>query len=363
MKKRNQKNNQLGEKDFIRLTNNFYNSKGFDVDIKRLETDQHLFNYINDNKEFLNKKYKVALLGICLNPLYWEFAPEMIKGAGKYFLPGHDTDFFFWTDIPENDKEISQKLQSEFKRVGVNTDDHNMIYHDIMVNGKQMNISKITDSIINLRKTTNVTVIPTESIEWPYPTLLRYNLFLQIEEKLKEYDYIFYCDVDMKFIGIVGDEILGPDLTAAPHPGYAIRKEYYPPYEPNEMSACYIPRPGRVIQENGKQRFRPEYYAGGLQGGTSKSFIQAMKGCKELIDKDLKMGYIPIWNDETAWNKYLFENTPTTMLNPSYIYPDSLLNEYYIPLWGRDYPPKLVTITKWFTISKEGGEALKDIVS
>ena len=50
--------------------------------------------------------------------------------------------------------------------------------------------------------------------------------------------------------------------------------------------------------------------------------LDSKKVCKDLIDKDLKMGYIPIWNDETAWNKYLFENPPSIMLNQSYIYPD-----------------------------------------
>ena len=25
----------------------------------------------------------------------------MIEGAKKFFLPGHQTDFFFWTDMPE----------------------------------------------------------------------------------------------------------------------------------------------------------------------------------------------------------------------------------------------------------------------
>jgi len=304
-------------KDFLRLANNFYNSKGLDSEINRINTDIELTNYISQGQSNPPPKYKVAFVFICLNPLYWEFAPEMVKGAKEFFLPGHKTDFFFWTDIPEKEEDITKRMRDEFQKVGVNTTDYNMIYHDIIVNGRQMNIDKITQSVINLRKTPDVTIIPTESVEWPFPTLLRYNLFLQQEEKLKEYDYIFYCDTDMKFVNIVGDEILGSGLTAAPHPGYAVRKEYYPPYEPNELSASYIPRPGRVVNENGKQRFRPEYYAGGFQGGKSAQYIQAMKDCKALIDKDLKNGYIPIWNDETAWNKYLSENPPSVFLTPS----------------------------------------------
>ena len=348
--------------DFARIINNFYQSKGIDVSTDRILLDADLVNYYNLNLKSLEKKYKVAMVCICLNPLYWEFASEMIKGAKEFFLPGHNTDFFFWTDIPEKSQEIRKRMLAEYQRIGINTNDYNVVHQDVTINNKPMNLNKIIESVEEIRNDSDLTIIPTEPVDWPYPTLLRYNLFLQQEEKLKEYDYIFYCDIDMKFVGIVGDEILGKGLTAAPHPGYAIRKEYYPPYEPNELSACYIPRPGRVVNENGKPRFKPEYYAGGLQGGTSASFIKAMKGCKDLIDKDLKMGYIPIWNDETAWNKYLFENPPEIMLNPSYIYPDSLINEYYIPLWGRNYQPKLVTLTKWFSLSKEGGEAIQKMI-
>ena len=203
----------------------------------------------------------------------------------------------------------------------------------------------------------DITLFPTEATDWPYPTLLRYNLFLQQEEKLKEYDYIFYCDIDMKFVNVVGDEILG-GITAAQHPMYALKKEYWPPYEPNEHSASYIKRPGRLVDDGGRPRFMPLYFAGGFQGGKTEKFIEAMKTTKKIIEKDLVQSYIPIWNDESAWNKYLSENPPDVVLTPSYIYPDSLIESFYIPLWGQNYQPRLMTLTKWFTTSKEGGEAV-----
>lgn len=299
--------------DFTRLANNFYNSKKINVDYERITLDSHLINYINGNKEVVNKKYKIAFCWICLNQPYWEFAKNMIEGAKRFFLPGHDVDYFLWSDMPKEDF--------------------------------------------------GATVFETEPIEWPMPTLLRYHLFLQQEEILKEYDYIFYCDVDMQFVGIVGDEILGEGLTVAPHPGYFIRKELWPPYEPNKDSASYIPRPGHVIDDGGKPRFMPFYAAGGFQGGKSAEFIKAMKGCKKLIDDDQLRGYVPIWNDETVWNKYLLTNPASTYLTPSYIYPDSLIKEYYEPIvWGCSYPPKLITLTKKFTISKEGGDAVAKMI-
>ena len=166
----------------------------------------------------------------------------------------------------------------------------------------------------------------------------------------------------MKFVSRVGDEILG-DLVAAQHPMYAIRREYQPPYEPNEKSTSFIPRPGRVLTENGKKRFEPLYFAGGFQGGRSLNFIKAMKTMKEIIDKDFtENNYIPIWNDESAWNKYLFENPPDVVLNPSYIYPDTLNLAYYQRVWGRNFVPKIITITKKFSLTKTGGSDLQGIL-
>lgn len=338
-------------RDFVRLANNFYNYKGIESHAERIDLDAEFVNYFANNQKIGEKTFKIAFVFICLNPLYWQYASEMVNGARQFFLPGHKTDFFFWTDIPKNPYEIYQKILASWQERG-------------RIDPKWMaELQTTANNVADLRNKTDITLYDTEAVDWPYPTLLRYNLFLQQEEKLKEYDYIFYCDIDMKFMSIVGDEILGEGLTAAPHPGYYIRKELYPPYEPNINSASYIKRPGKVINENGKPRFMPHYYAGGFQGGKGDKFIVAMKECKKLIELDLNKSYIPIWNDETAWNKYLSENPPEIFLNPSYIYPDSLIKEYYEPIvWGQSFQPKLMTLTKWFSTSKEGGDAVAKMI-
>lgn len=258
----------------------------------------------------IEKKYKVAFVFICLNQPYWEFAKTMFDSAQKFFLRNHYVDYFFWSDMPQDTLK-------------------------------------------------GVTVIPTEPVSWPYPTLLRYNLFLNEEERLKEYDYIFYCDVDMKFVAPVGDEILGDGLTMAQHPMYAVRKEYVPPYEPNPDSSAYIKRPGRTL--NG--RVEPLYAAGGFQGGRSADFLEAMKVMKRAIDDDFSKDYVAIWNDESHWNKYLFDHPPAVVLSPSYVYPDSLVKNYYTKVWGRNYVPKLVTLTKQFTLTKEGGNNVQQTIT
>lgn len=258
----------------------------------------------------MNSRYKIALISICLNEPYWQYIAPMFQSAKQFFLPGHDLDFFVWSDIDHLD---------------------------------------------------GATVFPTEPIEWPGPTLHRYHLFLQQEERLRDYDYIFYCDADMLFVSKVGNEVLGDGLTAAQHPMYALRSNYLPPYEPNPKSKSFIPRPGRVVEVGGKKRFEPLYFAGGFQGGRAEDFIQAMKEVKEKIDQDFAQGYVPIWNDETAWNHYLFKHPPAVVLSPSYVYPDSLNKSYYLKAWGRQYVPKLVTLTKPFSLTKGGGDDLNKL--
>ncbi len=263
------------------------------------------------------KKIKVGVVCICLNPPYWQYAQEMLWGINTFFLKKHEirdkyqVDLLLWSDMPE----------------------------------------------VNVP---NLKLFQTEPESWPLPTLLRYHLFLQQEEELQKYDYIFYVDVDMRITDWIGEEIFGEGLTAAQHPMYALRQNLHPPYEPNPNSTAYIPLPGRFLEENGRPRFEPLYYAGGFQGGKTADFIKAMKVMRPRIDKDFNNNYIARWNDESHWNRYLYEAPPAVVLNPSYIYPDSLLSEYYIKIWGRNFSPKIMTLTKSFSTTKEDGAKVQD---
>lgn len=263
------------------------------------------------------EKIKIGVLCICLNPPYWEYAKEMLESLERYFLKKHDirekydVQMILWSDMP--------------------------------------------DTSFNVK---DIKIIPTEPVEWPLPTLLRYNLFLQQEEYIKDFDFLYYIDVDMRITDWIGEEIIGDGLTAAQHPMYALRQNLHAPYESNPNSTAYIPMPGRLLEEKGNIRFQPLYYAGGFQGGKTEDFIKAMKVMRERIEKDFNNNYVARWNDESHWNRYLYEVSPAVVLDPSYIYPDSLLAEYYIKIWGRNYSPKIMTLTKKFSTNNEGGAAV-----
>lgn len=293
----------------------------------------------------------------------------MLWGLKTFFLKHKDikdkyeTEFMLWSDMPETPQEIQQKVaeylvsRGEAKTSVVSSEAMEILIDD----NKKKEVNDLINGVLELRK--SVKVFPTEPVEWPLPTLLRYNLFLQQEEELQKYDYLFYIDVDMRITDWIGEEILGEGLTAAQHPMYALKRNLYPPYEPNPESTAHIPLPGRFVEENGKKRFESLYYAGGFQGGKTEDFIKAMKVMKGKIEKDFNKNYIAIWNDESHFNHYLFNNPPAVVLSPSYIYPDSLIDKYYVPIWGRNYSPKIMTLTKSFTVSREGGEAVGKMIA
>jgi len=322
--------------------------------IKKIEVN-------DDNLDIqFDKRKKVALLFISLNPNYWPYLAQVIEDCKTNFLPQHKVDYFVWTDIPEKGSSRVQEVLD-----GLPTQEQN---DESVKNGFGMRLfSKevISETLEKMWKTENLTTIETEGIEWPAPTLMRYHLFLQKAEELKDYDYVFYLDADMRVVDKISDEILVDGLLAAEHPMYSLAPRYIPPYEPNEKSTAFIKRPGRVVDENGRPRFKPYYIAGGFQGGTSGAFIKAMQAMKKNIDTDFdKLNYTAIWNDESHWNKYVFDmyDGPLTVLGPEYIYPDSLIKEYYEPTWGRSLKPKIITLTKPFSLSKEGGDNLNQML-
>lgn len=360
----NDVNVNLTGPEFSRLANNFYNNLGLESSQTRINVDAQLINYFFAHADKVKEKKKVAFVWICLNPPYWEFAKPMIEGAKKFFLPGHEVDYFLWSDMPKTKEQVLEQVYTHLQRAGVAS-----IISQGSVNTLSLeqtivdSANLLAQDIEELHGMDRVTIFPTEPIDWPMPTLMRYHTFLQQEEVLKTYDYIFYCDVDMAFVDVVGDEILGSGLTSGTNPMYYLDKSMLPPYEPNSNSTAYIPRPGRILVENNQPRFQPLYYAGGFQGGVASKFIDAMKIMRKNIDRDLANNYIAIWNEESHWNKYLFDHPEDLIvLNPSYIYPDSLHTEYYIPRWGRNYQPKLVTLTKKASLRQLSSEEQQQLM-
>jgi hypothetical protein len=217
------------------------------------------------------------LIFIATGHKYQQYVAPVIEGADKFFVP-HDTLLF--TDRKQN-----------------------------------LNINQV--------------VVPARG--FPNETLLRYHTILS-QPWLAEYDYIFYSDIDMRFVGKIGPEIYADGITATIHPGYMGQR--FKPVETDPRStAC----------ATGARR----YYCGGFNGGTSKAYLRMAETIRRNIDIDSGNGITAQWHDESHLNKYLKDHPPAKTLSPSYCYPSDEQREWYIKRWhGRDFERKIVCIDK-----------------
>jgi len=218
---------------------------------------------------------QVGLLIIATNN-YITFLDNLIKSADEFFLKNQNVCYFIFTN-----KEISF-----------------------------------------LKTKRKIIKIDIEHKAWPWMTLGRYDIFYENSSLFKEIDYLFYCDVDMKFVDHVGDEILS-DLVATIHPGFC-GKRGTPETNPNSL-AC--------ISENEEL----QYFAGGFNGGRTDSFLKMSEKISKNIKTDYSNGIIAIWHDESHMNRYFIDNKPTKILNPSYCYPES---------WNLLYNKKIIALDK-----------------
>lgn len=180
---------------------------------------------------------------------------------------------------------------------------------DNFLNNQEVTYFIFTNKPLELISKRNINYINVEHKDWPWMTLGRYKIFSDSHDELSKMDYLYYCDADMRFVGVVGDEILS-DLVATQHPGYYGTKGT--PETNHSSLACVYPNEDM------------QYFAGGFNGGSSYEYLKMSKIISTNIDIDYSNGIIAIWHDESHMNRYLIDNKPTKILNPSYCYGESM---------------------------------------
>ena len=145
---------------------------------------------------------------------------------------------------------------------------------------------------------------------WPLITLLRYHSYIQYQDILSEYDYLYHIDADNLVVNPIDwqSELKG-DLVATKHPGWWGQNSAILPFERNSRSNAYIP-----FNQYAK------YYFGSFQGGRTTDYLKACEVMKRWIDEDLKNHHLPIWDDESMLNRYLYETPPTVELGNQYAF-------------------------------------------
>ena len=249
---------------------------------------------------------------------YQKYADRFIQSARKYFMPGEDKMFFLLTDYRKNRKHPIVEVDLGLK--------------DVMT-------------------------IEIEHKPSPHITLLRYELFEKvfawedfiysdafvqnaaIRKFYKPIDYYFYFDIDTYFCATVHPEEVLSNLVAVQHCGFIGKPGTFEMKQ--TASTSYVTQ---------AEAAGATYYGGGMQGGHKDVYMKACRTLKKMINADLAKGIIPVWHDESAWNRYLIDNPPTKVLTPSFHYPEESHGDYYRQLWadaGLTFEPKLKLINKY----------------
>jgi len=193
---------------------------------------------------------KIAVLYICTGK-YNQFFEGFYKSAEKCLLPNYEKHYFVWTD----DANLAEGLN-------------------------------------------NVSVFYKECAGFPADSLFRFEVFLQAEEQLTSYDYIYFFNANALFLRCVGEEFLPDDsgLAMGTWPG-RFEKEHpmFHPYERNKKSLAYVAPYGKDYT----------YYMGGLNGGRSEAYLQMIRTLAYNIRDDYERGIIAKVHDQSHINAYL----------------------------------------------------------
>ena len=140
---------------------------------------------------------------------------------------------------------------------------------------------------------------------WPYDTLMRFNLFSIIQDRLKQYDYCYFWNANAMFVRRIDESVI-------PFPNeernvllwrhtWAYDDEYAQSFdpEPNPKSEAFYPK-GDYCHD----------YGGGFFGGTSAGFIKMSLTLRDRIARDLSKGIIALWHDQSHILKYGTEIIP-----------------------------------------------------
>jgi histo-blood group ABO system transferase len=174
------------------------------------------------------------------------------------------------------------------------------------------------------------------ALGYPGETLYRYGTLLGQEWLLKKYEYLFYVDVDMKFVApVTEEEIFADGITAVQHPSY-VGLSGTP--ETRTESMAWLPE--SVIRT---------YYAGGFIGGKTEDFLKMAWQISHGVWVDTAHGITAKYHDESHMNRYLYDHPPAKVLTPSFCYPGLPPHQYYLDVWKRagvSYEPRLVALEK-----------------
>jgi glycosyltransferase involved in cell wall biosynthesis/SAM-dependent methyltransferase len=299
----------------------------------------------------------------------WDFAImfPMLEMSGSHSKFLSDVLYVYNLDNPINDHKVNARLQQNLDRhiraktkygklesapvvkskVGlllIATNKYYRFLQDLITSADQYFLKNdgmeityyiLSDQVPKIQTNRQIIYIPIEHKPFPYASMDRFKHFSKNATTLSQEDYLYYVDVDCKFVDVVGQEIIG-DLVGVRHCGYYNRTG---PVESNPASCLFV-------DINTYPKKWKHYYGGGFSGGKSGNYLTLARWCLERIDRDLSNNIIPGVHDESVLNRYFLDNEPSISLSPSYHYPQSDVARYK-RIWAPDtFTAKILLLDK-----------------
>jgi len=246
---------------------------------------------------------------------YVKFLPNLLASMKEHFLTNHDVHVHVFTDQVEH---VITEFQVEA----------HFIQHD-------------------------------PNKKW-YPTVDRFNIFRKYYGELDGYDNYVYIDSDSLITDTVDDELLG-ERVYVQHCGFLHKMGTY---DRNPLSSCYVEDGWEKLQHQLKECqdvdeklklrkieknfVRPTYVAGSIWSFSRDEFWRFIDTACDMLASDLERRILPLWADESIINRYALDNPPTTLLNPSYHYPqkDIIRDDCWTDEDKVSYPCKILQLQK-----------------
>ncbi|XP_061876118.1 histo-blood group ABO system transferase 2-like isoform X3 [Colius striatus] len=223
------------------------------------------------NRDILNAQYmqKNLVTGVVTFAVekYVQFIKGFMSSANKYFLAGHQVNFYLFTDNPEQISHLQLAPENHLFVIPV------------------QNHTRGQD--ISLRQMGIISTYIQSRFQY-------------------EVDYLYSIDIDVQLVEHVGVEIIDTLVGTISSWHYDTRRESKP-YEPRAESRAAVPQ--------GEGDF---YYTASFYGGSVAEVYRLTRACFKGILEDRGNGIEARWHDESHLNKYLLEHKPTRLLSPEY---------------------------------------------
>ncbi|NXY57277.1 BGAT transferase, partial [Callaeas wilsoni] len=218
------------------------------------------------NDQYVQKNLVTGVVTFAVKK-YWFFIEGFMRSANKYFLAGHQVNFYLFTDNPEKISHLQMAPENQLFVIPVQNDPR---WQDI--------------------STSRMDIIST-----------------YIHSQFQyEVDYLYSMDIDVQLLAHIGVEII--DALVA-----TISSWQFTPHHENQANEA---RPGsQAAVPEGRGDF---YYTASFYGGSVSEVYKLTRACFKGVMEDREHGIGARWHDESHLNQYLLRHKPTRLLSPEY---------------------------------------------